>query len=43
MNASAASQKTRRRLHRIGRYSKGLKNQNGEHVSESNNFDETQV
>ena len=26
-----------------GRYSKGLSNQSGEHLCESNNFDEAQV
>ena len=26
-----------------GRYSKGLRNQTGEHLSESNNFDEMQA
>ena len=33
----------RREENRTGRYSKGLRNQNEEHICESNNFDEIQV
>ena len=39
MNAKSSS---RDKKHCTGRYLKGLKDQNGEHLCESKNFDETQ-
>ena len=42
MNATQCCQPKDKKICR-GRYPKGLRDQNGEHLCESNNFDETQV